>query len=374
MRMDIIDIAAIEAGSHYNEASVRFHIVDPLIRKLGYSNHENTYLELEKKLEYPYIHIGHRSRKDVPLGFPDYRAGLKGARGSFILETKAGSKPITRLEVEQAHSYAAHAQVGSNYFVLSNGLEIRVYETLAGSDANPIVTIPISELNERYHEIENILSPANLAKHCKVEYDRKLKLCNGLGSSVSIRSGAYKINEWEYRILFNGENQTELFRSNAPQIAQLDEQMEMLRSVFELRVQEGSATRGEDGRITAHARFGGATLPNLEAMRMMGIDEISFTTSEQFLSTEADNPTMFDASTDYSIAKGAMMPLLLGGMGEMVSDVEGGLFTKVSMYFDGTEMLGQYRCFSDYNIKLAYPGKLKAEMDFTGTFILRLDL
>lgn len=372
--MDIITSAAIEAGPSYNEASVRYHIMDPLIRQLGYPNHENTYLELEEKLEYPYFHIGRRSKKDVPFGFPDYRAGLKGARGCFVVETKSGSTQITNHEVEQAHSYAAHAQVGANYFVLGNGVEIRIYETLSGPNANPIATIPISQLNERYHEIENILSPANMAKHCKVEYDRKLKLCHGLGSVVSIRSGVYKISECEYRMLVNGVDQTELFRTNAPQITQMDQQIEMLKSVLELRIEEGSAARDEDGRITAHARMGGATLQNAEAMRMMGIDEIWFTTSEKFLSTDVDNPTMFEATKDFSIAKGAMIPLLLGGMGEMDSDVEGGLFLKVAMHFDGKEMLGQYRSFSVYNVKLPFAATLKVEMDITGTFVLRPDL
>jgi len=372
--MDVIKSAAIEAGPHYNEASVRFHIIDPLIRQLGYLDHESTYLKLEEKLEYPYIHIGHRSKRDVPLGFPDYRAGLKGARGSFIVETKPGSTPITKREVEQAHSYAAHAQVGANYFVLSNGVGLRVYETLSGSGADPILTIPISQLNSRYHEIENILSPANLAKHCKVEYDRKLKLCDGLGSTASIRSGAYKMSDCEYRMLVNGEDQTELFRAHAPQIVQMDQQMELLKSVFELRVEEGTAWRDEDGLITAHVRLGGATVPNLEAMRLMGIDEIWLRTSDESLSTDANCPTIFEATNNFSVPKGAIMPLLLGGMGEVDSDLEGGLFLSVAMHFDGKEMLGQYRSFSDFDVKLPFAATFKVEMDITGTFVLRPDL
>lgn len=372
--MNVIQSAAIEAGPHYNEASVRFNIIDPLIRQLGYPDHEGTYLELEEKLEYPYVHIGRRSKKDVPLGFPDYRAGLKGARGSFIVEAKSGSTSITKFEVEQAHSYAAHAQVGANYFVLSNGLEIRVYETLSGSNADPIVTIPVPEINNRYHEIENILLPANLAKLCKVEYDSKLKLCDGLGSTAFIRSGEYKLCDCEYRMLVNGEDQTELFRANVPEITQMDQHMEMLKSVFELRVAEGTAWRDDEGRITAQVRFAGATVPNAEAMRLMGIDEIRFTTSDEFLSADAANPTMFEAEKDFSVAKGSMMPLLLGGMGEIYSDVEGDLFLKAAMHFDGKEMLGQYQASSDFNVKLPFDATLKVEMEIAGTFTLRPDL
>ena len=372
--MNVIHPAAIEAGPHYNESSVRFNIIDPIIRQLGYPNHESTYLELEEKLEYPYVHIGHRSKKDVPLGFPDYRAGRKGARGSFIIEAKSGSAPITKLEVEQAHSYAAHAQVGANYFVLSNGLEFRVYETLSGPNADPIVMIPISQINCCYYKIENVLSPKNLAKHCKVEYDKKLKLCDGLGSTASIRDGVYKICACEYRMIVNGEDQTELLRANVPQVTQMDQQMEMLKSVFELKVEEGTAWRDEEGRIIARVRFAGATVPNAEAMRLIGVDEIRFTTSDKFLSADADNPTMFEAEKELSVAKGSIMPMLLGGMAEMDSDLEGGLFIQVAMYFDGKEMLGQYRSFSALNVKLPFDATLKLEMDFAGTFTLRPDI
>lgn len=93
--MQVISNDAANAAPHYNEAEIRFHIIDPIVRMLGYPGEDNVYLNLEEKLEYPYLHIGRRSKKDLPLGFPDYRAGLKGARGSFITEAKAGSIPIT---------------------------------------------------------------------------------------------------------------------------------------------------------------------------------------------------------------------------------------------------------------------------------------
>ncbi|MDP2731553.1 MAG: type I restriction enzyme HsdR N-terminal domain-containing protein [Hoeflea sp.] len=267
--MQVISNDAVNAAPRYNEAEIRFHIIDPIIRILGYPGEDNVYLNLEEKLEYPYLHIGRRSKKDLPLGFPDYRAGLKGARGSFITEAKAGNIPITSREVEQAHSYAAHAQVGANYFVLFNGSAVYVYETLSGSTAAPLAQIPLSELNERFYELENILAPASLAKNCQVKHDTKLKLADGLGSSVKIRSGHYLMSDYEYRIMVNGQDCTELLRQSVPQFAIMDQQLELLKTSFELRVSGGFAERGTDGRITAHVEFTGATVHNHQAMAIM---------------------------------------------------------------------------------------------------------
>jgi predicted type IV restriction endonuclease len=147
--MQVITDAAIEAAPTYNETEIRFHILDPIIRLLGYPGADDVYLILEEKLEYPYQHIGRRSKKDLPLGRSDYRAGVKGARGSFVIEAKAGNVAIGGREVEQAHSYAAHAQVGANYFVLCNGSVLTVHETLSGPRASPVVEIALAEINSK---------------------------------------------------------------------------------------------------------------------------------------------------------------------------------------------------------------------------------
>lgn len=187
--MQVITDAAMAAAPHYNEAEVRFHVLDPVMRILGYHDAVDAYLILEEKLEYPYLHIGRRSKKDLPLGFADYRAGIKGARGSFVVEAKAGKIPITAKEVEQAHSYAAHAQVGASYFVLCNGSVLNVYETLSGPHTDPIVELPLSDLNARFHELENILSPSSLERNCRVAYDKKLKLAEDWGLLFSYEQG-----------------------------------------------------------------------------------------------------------------------------------------------------------------------------------------
>ncbi|WP_400765788.1 hypothetical protein [Methylosinus sporium] len=371
--MEIIKRTAIEAAPGYNEMEVRFHIIDPIFRQLGYSDGENVYLNLEEKLEYPYVHIGRRSKKDVPLGFPDYRAGLKGARGSFVLEAKAGNVRITNLEVEQAHSYAAHAQVGANYFALCNGIEIRIYETLSGPSAVPIAVIPLSEVNERFHELENILSPVSLEKNCKIFYDTKLKLCDGLGSSTQVRSGEYKISDYQYNIFLNNRDYTEEIRKNTPQIAEMDKQLELLKTAFELRVADGIAERGNDGRITAFVRFSGATIHNAAAMQLLGVDRLSFVTAAKFLSKSADSPTIFESIKDFYLPKGAALPQMFGGISQINNDISGKMFVKAAIFFDGECMRGQYLVLSDYTFTMPVGGVMRMEFSWSGLFTLIID-
>lgn len=371
--MSVITNAAIAAAPHYNETEIRFHVIDPVVRMLGYPGAENTYLNLEEKLEYPYLHIGRRSKKDLPLGYPDYRAGVKGARGSFVIEAKAGGVPITAREVEQAHSYAAHAQVGANFFMLANGSELPVYETLSGPDAAPIVSLPLDALNTRFFELENILSPANLERNCRVAYDKKLKLAEGLGSFARVRSGLYLVSDHDLRIIVNHQDCTQLVRQSLPQFAEMEAQLELLKSSFEMRVSDGFAERGDDGKIVAHVEFTGVTVHNQTAMAIMGIDKATFATSDQFLSTNPDSPTILESLTDFNVSRGTSLPQLFGGAVEMEGDILGSMFIKIAMHYNDGIILGQYIAFSEQGVSI--PGQIPftLEMDLAGSFELKID-
>jgi len=370
--MKVVSEQVLAAVPTYNEASVRFHVLDPILRKLGYPGSEDVYLELEEKLEYAYFHIGHRSKKDLPLGFVDYRAGLKGRRGSFVIEAKAGSVTISERDIEQAHSYAAHAQVGANYFLLSNGLEILVYETLSGPKSQPVVSLSISNLDDRFHELENVLSPENLAKNCKVSYDKRLKLCEGLGSSVRIHSGEYRLGDWEYKILVNGQDQTTHLKASVPQISRLDEELVMLQENFDLKVASGFAERDESGRIYADVSFIGATKNNNEMIKLLGFERIVFETSSEFVSMDADDPTVFESSSDFQLSKGTNVMSLFGAPMLSDADVKGNMLISTRMHKAGDCMVGIYASFSDH--EFAYqPGViLKLEIKFWGDFELQL--
>lgn len=355
----------------YNEAEVRFHFIDPLMRKLGYPGGEDVFFKLEEKLEYPYFHIGRKSeKKDQPLGFPDYRAGLKGRRGSFIVEAKSQKAGLSVADVEQAHSYAAHAQVGANYFVLCDGIKIQIFETLSGHQKKPLVDMQVSEIEGHYHEIENILSPENLRKNCQVEYDKSLKLCDGMGSSAIIRAGIYEMDDWDYRILIGGNDVTEMIKASVPQIAQVDQDFDMLKNDFELRVSDGAAGRDEEGRIHANVTFQGATKNNAEAMRLLGIQSMAFSTRDKFLSTDPQAPTVFESTAEFSIDKGTMIPPLFGEAVPADVNSTGDMFITARMHKSGSEIIGEYGATADYWFEVPGMGMMKVELDLVGEFNL----
>lgn len=335
---------------------------------LGYPGGDDVFLKLEQMLEYPY-HIGHRSKKDLPSGRTDYRAGLKGRRGSFIVEAKAGNAIISQSDVEQAHSYAAHAKVGANYFVLCDGSKIVVYETLSGSECSPLVELPIREIDGKFHELENLLSPTYLARHCQVKYDLHLKLCDGLGSSVNIQSGEYGMDYWAYRVLVNGADCTTQLKSKAPQFTDLDKQLEMMASVFVLNVSDGFTARDADGKMYAQVSFSGVTKNSMAAMKLLGIEKMTFSSDEKFLSTDKSKPTVFESTADFSLVRGTMIPQLFGGAIPVDANVDGDVFVSALIHKDGDQLNGEYVALAVYHFGSV---NVKIELDFLGKFGLRL--
>ena len=371
--MPAITQQVLEERHNYNEAEVRRFIIDPTLEKLGYPGGDGVFLKLEEKLEYPYHFIGHKSKKrDQPLGFPDYRAGLKGGRGSFITEAKSINAKISKKDIEQAHSYAAHAQVGANYFLLCDGEQFLVYETLSGPECKPILEICVQELDARFHELENILSPPALAKNCRVIYDSGLKICEGLGSSAKIHSGVYLMDDWAYRVFVNGADCTEMLKNSVPQFDEVDDQFDMLSREFDLRVGSGFAKRNADGQICAKLSFPGVTKNNLKSMQLLGVDNMEFATKEKFLSVDPSNPTAFESSVEYSIDKGTLVPPLFGEAIPADTDMNGDLFISARMYKKGEQIRGEYSAFADYWFDLSGLGTMKVEADFIGNFTLNL--
>ncbi|XUY27811.1 type I restriction enzyme HsdR N-terminal domain-containing protein [Agrobacterium sp. rho-8.1] len=356
----------------FNEAEVRMHIIDPVLRELGYMDTDGTYLRLEEQLSYPYYYIGRKNKKkDVPLGKPDYRAGLLGRGGSFVIEAKAANVDLTREELEQAHSYAAHAEVRAQYFMVSNGRELRIYETLSAFENDPLVSLDINEINEEFHRVENILSPSNLGRLSRRTYDLDLKLANNRGSKIRIRDGKYSQQQWSYRIMLGDADITEQAR---PLLGDVDKQLTSLRDDFELRVGDGTIARNSEGRITADIQFIGATVGNDNAMKLLGFDQIVFLTEDKFLSSDPDNPSIFESTKEIQVKRGTVLPQMFGDAVSMGLDVQVSVYVKSRMFIDGSSIFGDFLALADYFVPVPVPGigEIRIEFDFSGDASLRL--
>jgi predicted type IV restriction endonuclease len=145
-----------------NEADVREEIIAPLVRQLGYrSDSENNVLR-ELPLRYPSVFFGRKSQKKDQLlrGKADYVLEA-GRRVRWVIEAKSPAAGISDDDVEQAYSYAVHAEVRAVYFVLCNGREFIIFQTNMGPGVSPLLKLSYDQLvsAEGVRVLENLLSP-----------------------------------------------------------------------------------------------------------------------------------------------------------------------------------------------------------------------
>ncbi|MBY5505321.1 type I restriction enzyme HsdR N-terminal domain-containing protein [Rhizobium leguminosarum] len=362
----IIDPSVFKHASEFNEQEVRFHVTDPIMKRLGYGNFKGgTYLLLEEQLATPYYHIGATDKKkDFPLGKSDYRAGLEGARGCFIVETKRANKKLTKSTIGQAHSYAAHANVGAHYILLCNGIDIALYETLSGPEHAPITAFKVAEINERFHELHEVLAPANLKRYCHREYDLGLSLCDGLGSIVEVRDGYFEPAEHDFRVVEAGpllSGAGDLFSDLA------NTMISSLRSNFEYRISGGIFQRDGDGRIIGSLINSAITVSNAKAMEQAGLTKMHLATDSKTISCSPDAPSKFESTASVRLAEGTTIHETYGRTLTLPSALEANSFVTTRLHYSSNEMKGDYRVF----VTLSLLG-LEAEFNIAGTISLRL--
>ena len=112
------------------EADVREEVLAPLVRLLGYRTGTKFDIIRKQSLRYPKVFLGRKNpTKDAELrGKADYLLEVAG-RARWVLEAKAPGIEIDIDSIEQAWTYANHADVRVVYFALCNGLELQVFAT-----------------------------------------------------------------------------------------------------------------------------------------------------------------------------------------------------------------------------------------------------
>lgn len=113
-----------------NETDVREVVVHPLLHLLGYQQGSEADIRTEVSLKYGRTFLGRKdSKRDSELrGRADYICDVIGY-GRWIVEVKSPREHLSAEHANQAHTYAAHPEVGAICYLLTNGREFKIYKT-----------------------------------------------------------------------------------------------------------------------------------------------------------------------------------------------------------------------------------------------------
>lgn len=262
------------------EADVREEILAPLIRTLGYQTGTEFDVIREQSLRYPKVFLGRKNlAKDPELrGKADYILEVvRHAR--WVLEAKAPGVEIDIDAIEQAWTYANHAEIRAVYFVLCNGLELKVYATQSAPSVGAILTIPYEELERRFPELENILGPNAL----KRDFPNQLAvvgkpLGSGLRAFARIASGIIVYQKSTYP---------------HPMLSQM-----------QIAIVDGAVNRDEQGHLIAYLRTQSPLRSFQELNESLGLDSFEMCSNDSEISLDPSRPTEFVYQASVSLPEG----------------------------------------------------------------------
>lgn len=302
-----------------NETDVRENIVSPLLKEMQYKHSSQNDVITEQTLRYPKSYIGRKKKNDPILrGKADYILEVDG-RIRWVIEVKAPSVEIGPDDIDQAYSYAFHPEVRGIYFVVTNGREFRVFRTVDGPNVPPILTFKYADLNETFHSFLNILSPESLKRDYQdFILDAGKPLAPGFRSFAKIDFGkiTYSDNSLDHAP-FKGMN------------------------VF---VSEGALQRLDGGGIVAFLQTESPFQSLQEINQMLGLESFDMFTSDEVISSNPSNPTVFLNEVSCEIPKGMSLFNFTTG-GYIVAPVNMTIktHTEASGYLAGNIFSGDFR-------------------------------
>ncbi len=256
---------------HLNEADVREEIIAPLLRRLDYSSGTQNNIIREQSLRYPRAFIGKKNTNKDPIlrGVADYICEVNNSV-RWVIEAKSPNVDITLEEIEQTYTYASHPEVRAVYFCITNGKELKIFQTNFGPNADPLISIQYEKLDDSLQTINNLVGPrALLRDHPRQEVDVREPIGPGLRSMVRITNGhiIYKTNSLNIPIL-NG---------------------------LTIGITNGAVERDEQGHLVAFLK----TLSPYQSLQLLneklGIAQFEVVSTDKIVSIDENNPTIFRA-------------------------------------------------------------------------------
>ncbi|HMO81174.1 MAG TPA: protein kinase [Pirellulaceae bacterium] len=139
------------------EMDVRERLVTPLIEKLGYTPEE---VVRERKLI-----LG--SSTPVSADYvietdPENELELPSSR--ILIETKRPEVPLSDEVLDQAVSYASHRKIDACHIILTNGLQLQIFEYV-GTTPRKLVDIPVGYLRPNLPRIIELIGAEKIRKY-----------------------------------------------------------------------------------------------------------------------------------------------------------------------------------------------------------------
>ncbi len=274
-----------------NETDVREIIVRPFLHALGYQQGTGANILTEKTLRYSKVFLGRKNPdKDPDLtGRADYICEVVSF-GRWVVEVKSPRLDLTVDDAHQAHTYAAHPEIGAIFTLLTNGREFRLYRT--SEPEQPIFSWKTEDTGEYLMNIANLLSPDAIKRRVYIPVDLGKPLAIGFNSTIE---------------MVGGHIVSERHKSSAPLFAAVNSMDGMRASVTGKTVH-----RTEDGRIECELELAGPSSGFDAFGKSVGLNVLLFLTPDEFISRNIDVPTIFQNFAAAVVAPGTPIPALPG--------------------------------------------------------------
>ncbi|HEV7251826.1 MAG TPA: type I restriction endonuclease subunit R [Mesorhizobium sp.] len=301
-----------------NEDDVAGEIIRPFCRALGYSQGSPTAnLRSQVTIRYDRVFLGHKGKNDPELrGRPDFICEVV-SYARWVIEAKSPTVELTLADSQQAHTYATHPEIAAEFYLLTNGREFRLYRI--GAPDSPFLLWQKDATEAMLPVLENVLGPEAIRKRATIKIDVGKPLFKGAGSTVAIVGGEIIYDEHK-----------------AP--------IPLPQSVNGTRIPvAGRAVRRlENGLISAEVEAKSPVTALDAIYEKAGFYPLTFKTSDEFISTSIESPTLLQNLLRFDFAPGTEFPETMFGPAvvlpfrigvtcytEAIGYVEGGRFRGV---------------------------------------------
>jgi hypothetical protein len=175
------------------EPTVCSQLVMPVLKELGYGEH-TLHRVLEQQsytLQDPNIQKG--SKRKVRL---DYQPRVY-EEGLWVMEVKGTDEKVSRKTLGQVRDYAIHPEVRAALMVTVDAAGFRVFDPWDEHWDEPILTVGVNELGERFEELRAVLGVQHVAQFIRQRHFQHLRRA----MSASLEFGVLGDAEKEWREL-----------------------------------------------------------------------------------------------------------------------------------------------------------------------------